>query len=219
MRPAEDRAYWNPKSETLPREEIRALQERRLRALVRAVAERSPFYRRKFAEAKVDPASIRGLDDLRRLPTVDKEDHKRSQREHPPYGDIHMVGVEECSRLHGSGGTTGRPLLYLDTRRSFNWIAEMWAYGLYAQGVRPGGVFLMPSGYNMFIGFWGAHYAVEKVGGVVVPAGATPTDRRVRMIQDFGCTHFMCTPSYALHMATVDQEEGIETKSSPIRST
>ncbi|MFQ5914507.1 MAG: phenylacetate--CoA ligase family protein [Nitrospinota bacterium] len=195
------------------------MQERKLRALMRTLAARSPFYRRKFDEAGIVPDSIRSLDDLRRLPTVDKEDHKRSQQEHPPYGDIHIVDVKASSRLHGSGGTTGRPLLYLDTRRSFSWIAEMWAYGLYAQGIRPGSVFLMPSGYNMFIGFWGAHYAVEKVGGVVVPSGSTPTDRRVRMIRDFACTHFMCTPSYALHMGAVSQEEGIDTRSSTIRST
>jgi phenylacetate-CoA ligase len=215
----EDRAYWNPKNETLPGEELRALQEQKLRALVRTLSKCSPFYRRKFAEAKVDPDSIRTLDDLRYLPTVEKADHKQSQQELPPYGDIHMVDVEACSRLHGSGGTTGRPLLYLDTRRSFNWIAEMWAYGLYAQGIGPGSVFLMPSGYNMFIGFWGAHYAVEKVGGVVVPAGATPTDRRVQMIQDFRCAHFMCTPSYALHLAAAAEEMGIEPRSSTIRST
>ena len=104
MRSGEDRAYWNPKNETLPRGEIRALQERKLRALVRTLAERSSFYRRKFTEAKVDPDSIRTLDDLRRLPTSDKEDHKRSQQEHPPYGDIHLVDVKACSRLHGSPG-------------------------------------------------------------------------------------------------------------------
>ena len=219
MKSGQDRNYWNPKTEALSREAIRALQERRLQALVRTLSERSPFYRKKFAEANVDPGSIRTLDDLRRLPTADKEDHKRSQRDHPPYGDIHMVGLEACSRLHGSGGTTGRPLLYLDTRRSFSWIAEMWAYGLYAQGIRPGGVFLMPAGYNMFIGFWGAHYAVEKVGGVVVPAGATPTDRRVAMIGDFACAHFMSTPSYALHMAEAAREAGIDPRSSSIRST
>lgn len=210
---------WNRPAETLTRAAYVRLQEAKLRALLDKLNRESQFYRRKFKEAGVDPASVRTLDDLRRLPTTDKEDHRRSQLEKPPLGDFHLVRLENGAKLHGSGGTTGKPLLYLDSLRSWNWVSEVWAYCLTAQGVGPGSVVLMPSGYNMFIGFWGAHHGIEKVGGITVPAGATSTERRVEMILEFGCTNFICTPSYAIHMGETAQKMGIDPASTPIVGT
>lgn len=210
--------YWNPKIETLDRDDLRALQLAKLRRVVAWAAERSPHYRRAFAEAGVAPDDLAGLDDARRLPYLTRTDWMDGQVANPPYGTLPVAGPGAAIRLHTTSGTTGRmPLRALDSRKDWTWTAEMWAYGLWAQGVRPDDIAYVAFGYGSFIGFWGLHYALEKIGALTVPGGAQTTESRVRQIVDFGATVVASTPTYALRLAQEAERLGIDLAAAPVR--
>jgi phenylacetate-CoA ligase len=207
--------YWNPKTETLEREQLQALQLAKLRRQVGWAAERSPWYRRVLASSGVDPSSLESLSGLRRLPVLTREDWMNSQFEHPPYGEIPTIGGDGAIRVHTTSGTTGKgPLRALDSRKDWAWIAEMWAYGIWGCGVRPGDTAYIAFGYGSFIGFWGLHYSMEKIGVLVVPGGAQTTEARVRQILDFDCTVVASTPTYALRMAQEADSLGLDLRGS-----
>ncbi|MBI4317372.1 MAG: hypothetical protein HY675_02685 [Chloroflexi bacterium] len=201
--------YWNPYLEMMSPQERRRLQETRFLELVRHTVRRSDFYRRKYQEAGVDLDKIRSLDDIRRLPTVDKNDFRDSQLRKPPYGDYTGIEVDQAITLHGSGGTTGKPMLYLDSRTSWEAVADIWATSLVAQGVGPGSRVFFPFAYSTFVGYWGAHYAVEKIGAVAIPAGGFDTATRVKMLVDVDATNVIAMPSYCLVLAQTAEEMGI----------
>ena len=202
-------AYWNPKTETLGRSQLEALQLAKLRRQVAWAKDRSPWYRRVFAD--VDPAGLTSMADLRRLPMLTRDEWMNSQAAHPPYGELPTIAPAGAIRVHTTSGTTGRdPLRALDSRKDWAWVAEMWAYGIWGCGVRPGDTSYIAFGYGSFIGFWGLHYAMEKIGVLNVPGGAQTTEARVRQIIDFGVTVVASTPTYALRMAQEAHALGID---------
>jgi phenylacetate-CoA ligase len=207
--------YWNPKVETLERSQLDALQLAKLRYQVGWAMDRSPWYRR--ALAGVDPAQLRSHDDLRRLPMLTREEWMTSQAECPPYGELPVVGGEGAIRVHTTSGTTGKePLRALDSRKDWAWIAEMWAYGIWGCGVRPGDTSYIAFGYGSFIGFWGLHYSMEKIGVLNVPGGAQTTEARMRQIISFGATVVASTPTYALRLAQEAHTLGIDLRGSGV---
>jgi phenylacetate-CoA ligase len=207
--------YWNPKVETLGRSQLEALQLAKLRTQTAWAKERSPWYRRTLAD--FDPAQLSSLSDLSRLPMLTREDWMNSQFDHPPYGQLPTIGADGAIRVHTTSGTTGKgPLRALDSRKDWAWIAEMWAYGIWGCGVRPGDVAYIAFGYGSFIGFWGLHYAMEKIGVLNVPGGAQTTEARVRQIIDFGVTVVASTPTYALRLALEAQTLGIDLPGSAV---
>jgi phenylacetate-coenzyme A ligase PaaK-like adenylate-forming protein len=207
--------YWNPKVETLGRSQLEALQLAKLRRQAAWAKERSPWYRRTLAD--FDPASLSSLSDLGRLPMLTREDWMHSQFEHPPYGELPTIGADGAIRVHTTSGTTGKgPLRALDSRKDWAWIAEMWAYGIWGCGVRPGDTAYIAFGYGSFIGFWGLHYAMEKIGVLNVPGGAQTTEARVRQIIDFGVTVVASTPTYALRLAQEAHTLGIDLSGSAV---
>jgi phenylacetate-CoA ligase len=211
-------AYWNPKTETLGREELAALQLEKLRRLCRWAAARSPFYQRTFRQAGFQPEQLRSLDDLRRLPLLTRDQWMASQGERPPFGLLPVAGTEAAIRWHTTSGTTGRePIRVLDTAKDWAWQSEMWCYGLWGFGVRPADVAYVAFGYGSFIGFWGLHYGMEKLGALNVPGGAQPTDARVKQIVDFGATVVASTPTYALRLAQEADRLGIDLAGSGVQ--
>jgi phenylacetate-CoA ligase len=201
-----DSPYWNPKTETLARERLEALQLAKLRRQCEWAAARSPWYGRRFASEGFDPAQLRTLADLRRIPMLTRDDWMASQEAKPPYGEIPVIAGEGAIRIHTTSGTTGRgPLRALDSRKDWAWIAEMWCYAIWGCGIRPVDTAYIAFGYGSFIGFWGLHYAMEKVGVLNVPGGAQSTEARVLQIVDFGATVLAATPTYAIRLA---QEAG-----------
>ncbi len=209
--------YWNPKIETLSRGELERLQLAKLQRLCAWAQARSPWYQRAFTEAGVTAEDVRTLDDLRRLPLLTREQWMESQAAHPPFGELSTIGPEQAIRIHTTSGTSGRmPLRALDGRRDWAWVAEMWAYGLWGCGVRPGDVAYVAFGYGSFIGFWGLHYALEKIGALNVPGGAQTTETRVRQIVDFGATVVASTPTYALRLAQEAERLGIDLPGSAV---
>src|SRR5262249_34399709 len=146
-----DSPYWNPKTETLDRERLDALQLAKLRYQCEWAAERSPWYRRQFAASGFSPGSLRSLDDLRRIPVLHRDDWMASQEAAPPYGELPVIGGEGAIRVHTTSGTTGRgPLRALDSRKDWAWIAEMWAYAIWGCGARPTDVAYIAFGYGSF---------------------------------------------------------------------
>jgi phenylacetate-CoA ligase len=213
---AADSAYWNPKVETLERAQLEALQLAKLREQAAWAKRRSPWYRRTLAD--FDPAGLTSVADLRRLPMLTRQQWMDSQFQHPPYGELPTIGAAGAIRVHTTSGTTGQgPLRALDSRKDWAWIAEMWAYGIWGCGVRPGDTAYIAFGYGSFIGFWGLHYAMEKIGVLNVPGGAQTTEARVRQIIDFGATVVASTPTYALRLAQEAQTLGIDLPGSAVQ--
>jgi phenylacetate-CoA ligase len=212
-----DSPYWNPKTETLDRERLEALQLAKLRIQCEWAYERSPWYRRRFDESGFAPEQLRSLSDLRRIPFLTRDEWMGSQFSRPPYGEVPTIDGAGAIRIHTTSGTTGRgPLRALDSRKDWAWIAEMWSYALWGCGVRPADTAYIAFGYGSFIGFWGLHYAMEKVGVLNVPGGAQPTEERVLQIIDFGATVVASTPTYALRLAQEGARRGIDLRSSPV---
>jgi phenylacetate-CoA ligase len=208
--PSLEHRVWDP-AECLDQAAREQLQDRRLRELLRRVAE-VPFYREQLQAREVDPAAFRGLADLWQLPFTTKEDLRR----HYPLGFL-AVPRAQVARVHGSSGTTGRPTLVAYTRADLETWAGLCARFLTAGGVRAEHLVHVAFGYGLFTGGFGLHYGVEKLGAGVVPAAGGNTPRQVMLIEDLGAEVLVCTPSYALHIAEVARAEGKDPARLPLR--
>lgn len=184
---------YNEAVETMPRADLERLQGERLGALVARVAATVPFYKKKLAEAGVDPAQIKSHDDVRRLPFT----HKSDLRDHYPFG-LFAVPMNEVLRVHASSGTTGKPTVVGYTRNDLDNWAEVCARSLAASGAEPGQMFQNAYGYGLFTGGLGMHYGAERLGMTTIPVSGGNTARQVLLIQDFKPDVVACTPSYAL---------------------
>ena len=204
--------YWNPKIELMPKGKLRRLQLKRVQDALRYAWEGSPFYRSRMAQHGVTPEIILTLEDFfRKFPVTRREDLERDQLAHPPFGTRLALPLEKALRYHSTSGTTGKPpVRAFDSERDWLWGGDAWATSLYNFGVRPDDVVMVAFGYGSFIGFWGAHYAFEKIGCRVHPTGSMDTKTRIRMILDLNVTVLCCTPSYAIRMLHVANEEGID---------
>jgi phenylacetate-CoA ligase len=207
---AVENRIWDP-AETLPRDELRALQARRLAESVRRAAA-VPFYREALRAAGVAAEEIRSADDVRRLPFTVKEDLRRNY----PLGLL-AVPRSEVARVHGSSGTTGKPTFVAYTKRDLDTWSGLVARFLVAGGLRSEHLVHVAFGYGLFTGGFGLHYGIEKVGAGVVPAAGGNTPRQVLLIRDLGAEVLVCTPSYALHIAEVARAEGWEPGTLPLR--
>lgn len=194
--------YWNPILETLPGETLRALQLKKFQRIFRWAYTHSKFHRALYQAAGVAPEDIRTLDDIRRVPTVEKSMMRQIQGKDPyPYGDALCVPLDEVAVYRQTSGTTGQPVYQPDTWQDWEWWAECWSYILWAQGYRPNDRVFIPFGYNVFVAFWAGHYAAEKLGCEVVPGGVLDTKARILKIQELRATALMGTPTYILSMA------------------
>jgi len=207
--PFENRV-WDP-AETMPRERLRQVQLQRLKQCVARAAD-VPFYKEAFAKRRITPESIRTLDDLERLPVTTKDD----LREHYPLGFL-AVPRERLARIHGSSGTTGKPTFVAYTAEDLELWANLCARFLVAGGLRPEHLVHIAFGYGLFTGGFGLHYGVEKVGASVVPAAAGNTPRQIMLLKDLGADVLICTPSYALNIAEVARQEGIDPRELPLK--
>jgi len=211
--------FWNPKTETLDREDLKALQLAKLRYVTEWADARSPFYRRTFAQAGFRPEQLKTYPDLARIPLLTRDEWMRSQLDAPPFGELPVAGPDAAIRMHTTSGTSGRtPLRALDSRKDWSWTAEMWCYALWAAGVRANDVGYLAFGYGSFIGFWGLHYGMEKVGVLTVPGGAQSTAQRVRQIVDFDVTVVASTPTYALRLAQEAAALGVDLPGSKVHT-
>ena len=195
---------WNPTMERMPREQLRALQDERLKDVVRRVYESVPFYRGKMQQLGVTPKDIRGVQDLPLLPFTEKKD----LRDNYPFG-LFAVPQSEISRIHASSGTTGKPTVVGYTSGDVDRWAELMARAMYCGNIGKRDIVQVSYGYGLFTGGLGAHYGAERVGASVVPMSGGNTARQLMLMEDLGATALCCTPSYALNLAESLQRAGI----------
>ncbi|GAB6888392.1 phenylacetate--CoA ligase [Desulfothermus okinawensis JCM 13304] len=198
---------YDVEKETLPREDLEALQLKRLKYLVERVYHNVPFYRRKFDELGVKPEHIKSLSDVKYLPFTEKQDLRNNY----PFG-LFAVPRENVVRIHASSGTTGKATVVGYTQRDVNNWAELMGRSFMAAGVTRRDIIHNAYGYGLFTGGLGAHYGAEKIGATIVPVSGGGTKRQVMLLNDFKATVICCTPSYALHLYDVAQGAGIDFK-------
>ncbi len=197
--------YWNPTYECMTREEMRRIQSDRLVETVNRVYHNVPFYRDKMQKAGIEPADIRSVDDLHKLPFTYKDD----LRDNYPFG-LFASPLSEIVRVHASSGTTGRQTVVGYTRRDIDVWAEVMARTLTCAEADRESLIQVAYGYGLFTGGLGVHYGAERIGALVIPISGGNTKRQIQIMKDFGTTILACTPSYALHMAEVMEEMGID---------
>jgi phenylacetate-CoA ligase len=203
---------YDPKTETMPREEMRKLKDERLRATVRHIYDNVKFYRERMEARGISPDDIRGMDDLPKLPFMEKDDY----REQYPFG---MLGVPmgDIVRIHASSGTTGKPKVAAYTRGDLEVWAECTARSLGCGGVTKNDMVQVAYGYGLFTGGLGLHDGAARLGAAVVPASSGNTEKQVALIQDFKVDALCCTPSYALQIAEVAEKMGVDMRKLPLR--
>jgi len=197
-----DADFWNPIIETLPREQLEELQLRKFKEIFSWTYANSPFYHQLYADAGIEPANIKTIEDIARVPKVEKSMMRAIQGKDPyPYGEMLAVPLEQVTEYHQTSGTTGQPVYQADSWTDWELFGEQWAYILYAEGYRSSDRVFLPFGYNVFVAFWSAHYGAEKLGCEMVPGGVLNTEARILKMQEVRCTAFMATPTYVLGMA------------------
>ena len=197
--------YWHRKTETMPRDELARWQWRKLRRAL-AHARLSPFWSERI------PADISSLEDYcARVPLVYKSDLITAQEVSPPYGTLPSADPALAVGHHQTSGTSGNPpVRSFDTARDWSWCIDVYATALYGLGVRARHRGLVAFGYGMFVGFWGMHYALERIGAAVVPAGGMDSRARIRLLVDLKIEVLGCTPSYAMRLLEVAREMGVD---------
>jgi len=204
--------FWDQTAETMSREELEQLQVSRVRSCVERLKSLGiGYYKERLDD--VEPGQINSTDDLSRLPFTVKDD----LREHYPFGML-LAPLSEIVRIHASTGSTGKPTVVGYTRSDLELWADVLARGLAAGGVTGDDVFQNAYGHGLFTGGLGFHAAASRVGAAVVPTSAGNTSQQVMLMRDFGVTAFGSTPSYALHVAEVAMEEGVNLDSLPVRA-
>ena len=194
------------------RERIRAIQLEKLIAQVEWTYERVEWYRRKMDEMGVKPSDIRTLEDVRKLPFTDKS----ALRDTFPYG-LFAVPLDEVVELHASSGTTGKPIVVGYNDHDMDVWSDCIARLSQMAGVVPSDRVQMAFGYGMFTGGFGLHYGLQKLGCMMIPAGSGNTERQIQMIQDYGTTVLVATPTYALHICEVGERMGYDWATSTLR--
>lgn len=203
---------WNKKYECMPRQELESLQLERLKEIAQRVYQYLPFYKRKFKQRKVSPEDIKSLKDLKKLPFTTKSE----LRDGYPFG-LFAVPFEKIVEFHTSSGTTGKPVVDGYTRGDIEIWAEVTARSLSCAGATADDIIQNAYGYGLFTGGLGIHYGARLIGAKVIPISGGQTNRQVMMMQDFKSTVLTCTPSYALHIAEVAKEMGIDLRKLPLR--
>ena len=179
--------------EKASRDEIAALQLKRLKWSLQHAYDNVPAYREKFANVGVKPADVKSLDDLGRFPFTAKAD----LRDNYPFG-MFAVPNEKIVRIHASSGTTGRPTVVGYTREDIDLWSDVVARSIRASGGRPGMKMHVAYGYGLFTGGLGLHYGAERLGCAVIPVSGGMTERQVQLIRDFEPDLIAVTPSYML---------------------
>jgi phenylacetate-CoA ligase len=196
--------YWEKDIETMERERLADVQLERLKKTIQNV-KGSFYYQKLFREIGLDPDRITSLDDIEKIPFTTKED----LREHWPYGFL-VVSKDELVRMHSSSGTTGRSTVVFHTTGDIDHWTELLARSMYMAGMRKKDVFQNMMTYGLFTGGLGFHYGAERIGALVIPAGAGNSKRQIQLMRDFETTVIHIIPSYALHLSTVFEEVGLD---------
>ena len=197
--------YFQPEKECASLEQIREWQSAGLVATVKRVYENVPYYRKKMEEKGVTPDDIQSVDDLHKLPFLEKEDLRQAY----PYG-LMACPVSDCVRIHSTSGTTGRRVVAFYTQKDIDMWDECCARAIVAAGGTKDDVCHVSYGYGLFTGGFGLNGGSQKVGCLTLPMSSGNTDRQLQFMTDLGSTILCCTPSYAAYLGETVQERGLQ---------
>jgi phenylacetate-CoA ligase len=193
---------------------IRAGQLEKLRAGLGAVLRTNAFWRARLTD-------VGGWDDFERLPLTTKAELLADQAAHPPFGTNLTHQVDQYTRLHQTSGSSGaHPLRWLDTAESWEWWLRIWSDYIYpAAGVTGADRVFFAFSFGPFIGFWSAFGGAEKLGALAISGGAMTSEQRIRTVLELEATVLMSTPTYALRLADVARDIGLDPSSAKVRVT
>ncbi len=197
--------FWNREIETMERDEMKALQLKRLKETIERVYHTVPFYKEKLDSVKMTPEKFTALKDLEEIPFTVKDDLRTTY----PNG-LFSEPMENIVRLHGSSGTTGKPIIVGYTRDDMDMWSECIARLATMAGASKKDIVQIAFGYGLFTGGFGLHQGLEKIGATVIPMSSGNTEKQLMMMQDFKTSLLVCTPSYAIHIGEVAKEMGLK---------
>ena len=196
--------YYQPEIECASREEIRKIQSERLVKQVQNVWDNVPMYRKRMEEAGLTPADIQSVDDLHKLPFIEKDD----LRDQYPYGLLARP-LSDCVRVQSTSGTTGRRVVAFYTQHDLDLWEDCCARAIVAAGGTKDDVCHVSYGYGLFTGGPGLNGGSHRVGCLTLPMSSGNTDRQIQFMTDLGSTIICCTPSYAAYLAESIHERGV----------
>jgi len=215
-----DNFYLDRFIETVGRDALAEIQIKKFQIMMDRILESNEFYRTKFAPAGITSSEdIKTLDDLRRLPFTTKQELSADQEAIPPYGTNLTFTRGKYTRIHQTSGTTGHPLRWLDTEESWQWWGRCWASVYKAAGVQSDDRIFFAFSFGPFIGFWSAYEGAHFINALSIPGGGMSSYQRINAILTHGVTVLVCTPTYALHLAEVAEEQNIDIRNSDVRIT
>lgn len=198
--------------EKASRDELAALQLKRLKWSLKHAYDNVPHYRKSFDAAGIHPDDVTSLADLAKFPFTSKSD----LRDHYPFG-MFATPMKNIIRIHASSGTTGKPTVVGYTRKDIDTWADVAARSIRAAGGRAEDMIHVGYGYGLFTGGLGAHYGAERLGATVIPMSGGQTEKQIQVITDFKPDIIMCTPSYMLHLADEFRHQGLDPASCSLR--
>ncbi|MEI7904835.1 MAG: phenylacetate--CoA ligase [Candidatus Firestonebacteria bacterium] len=196
--------FWQIELETISRPKLEKLQLERLNKTLKLVSENVPFYKKALKKHKITPSSIKRVSDIEKLPFTTREDLQANYPE-----GLLACGREDVVRLHTSSGTTGKPKAVFFTKQDLDNSANLIARCLVATGCTKHDVLQNMMSYGLFTGGLVMHYGAEKLGMLIIPSAIGNTERQIMLMQDFGTTTIHLTPSYALYLASIFEQKGI----------
>ena len=197
--------YYQPEVETMPREQLRQLQNQRFMKQLRHVWDNVPYYRKKMEDKGLSIGDIHSMDDLHKLPFLTKDDLRQAY----PYG-LKGKPLSECVRIHSTSGTTGKRVVAFYTQHDIDLWEDCCARAITAAGGTKEDVVHVAYGYGLFTGGSGLHGGAHKVGCLTLPMSSGNTDRQLQFMPDLGSTILCCTPSYAAYLAESIEEQGLK---------
>lgn len=200
----EQTAFWQKDIETMNRKKLEELQLERLRWIIDYADRNVEFYHKRFAQAGITSEKIRSLKDVQHLPVTTKDD----LRDNYPYR-LFAQPLEKIVRMHASSGTTGKPIVVGYTQEDLDIWGDIVARFCTAVGITNKDIVQISFGYGLFTGALGLHYGLEKIGASIVPASSGNTQRQLMLLQDFNVTALVATPSYAMYMGELVNEQGL----------
>ena len=213
--PSRDQEYWSPELETMEPVNRDKHVLKKLQNQVKYVYQNSGFYQEFYKDTTVNPANISSLEEFSQLPILTKEDIRREQELHPPYGRFLCVDPKDIFRVHGTSGTTGRPTVFGIGKADWKRIAEAHARILWGAGLRPDDTVMVASVFSLYVGSWGALVGSERLGASCFPFGSGApgqTERAVEWASMVKPSALYGTPSYALYLAETARQMGFDPK-------
>ena len=206
--------------ETQAPDALREHQWRRFQAMARELLGSNAFVRAKWRAAGLAAVDdLRGWDDFGRLPFTWKREFVEDQAAHPPFGTNLTYPLERYVRVHQTSGTSAEPIRWLETQASWDWWTRCWAFVLRAAGVTPADRVFFPFSFGLFVGFWAGFEGARALGALAISGGGQDSLARLASMDALGATVLVCTPSYALHLAALARERGIDPSAGRVRIT